>query len=314
MAQLRRCTRAESGTTVADYLRPRTIDDAVAGLRPGFTVIAGCTDYYCRPTARPYADAVVDITGVAGLRGVDEFAEDYRIGALTTWSELARATLPAPFATLQGAARQIGGVQVQNSGTLGGNICNASPAADGVPALLALDAEVELVSAAGTRRLPLAAFITGNRRTVLRPDELLTAFLVPKRAGRCASTFLKLGARAYQVISIVMVAALLETDAEGTVTAAAIAVGACSEVAQRLAELEAALLGRALSGKPLAGVLEPAHLAELRPLTDVRGSAGYRLDAARTLVSRALDDLQAKLSPLPQAGEGGLRLREDQSE
>ena len=133
-------------------------------------------------------------------------------------------------------------MQIQNAGTIGGNLCNASPAADGVPPLLALDAEVELASAAGTRRLPLAAFLHGPRRTARRPDELLTAVLIPAAATEGRSAFLKLGARRYLVISIAMVAARLAT-ADGRVTAAALAVGACGPVATRLPAVEAALVG-----------------------------------------------------------------------
>jgi CO/xanthine dehydrogenase FAD-binding subunit len=187
-------------------------------------------------------------------------------------------------------------VQIQNAGSIGGNLCNASPAADGVPPLLMLDASVELRSAAGARVLPLGAFILGSRRTALRADELLTAILIPKRRGRHASRFLKLGARAYQVISIVMVAALLEADEAGRIAAAAVAVGSCSPVARRLPDLERALLGCRLDGAPLSGLLQDGHFAPLTPLSDVRGSAAYRRDAARLLVGRVLDDLRERLS------------------
>ena len=278
------------------YCRPSSLEQALDRLAAGgWTVVAGCTDYYCRPDARPLADDVLDLTGLGEVRGIDETAEQVRIGALTTWSELAAATLPPQFDALREAARQIGGVQIQNAGSLGGNLCNASPAADGVPPLLILDASVELRSQAGTRVLPLGDFIVGNRRTVLRPDELLTAVTVPKRTDRHASAFHKLGARAYQVISIVMVAALLELDALGRVGSAAVAVGSCSPVAQRLSALEEALTGRDLAGPPLSDLLTEAHFTPLAPLSDVRGTAAYRLDAARLLVGRALDGLQARL-------------------
>jgi CO/xanthine dehydrogenase FAD-binding subunit len=278
------------------YLRPRTIEEAVSRLRTGrWVVVAGCTDYYCQPTARPLADSVLDITGIPEARGIVDTEGHFRLGALTTWAEIASAELPPQFDALKEAAHQVGGVQIQNAGTLGGNLCNASPAADGVPPLLALDARVELRSAGDVRILPLAAFIVGNRRTVRRPDEMLTALIVPKRRGRHASRFLKLGARAYQVISIATLAALLELDEGGRISAAAVAVGACSEVAQRLPALENALLGAAIGGALLSAELRQEHLAPLRPVSDVRGTAAYRLDAARTLVRRALDELQEGL-------------------
>ena len=157
-------------------------------------------------------------------------------------------------------------MQIQNAGTLAGNLCNASPAADGVPALLVLDAEVELASAAGTRRLALADFILGNRKTARRPGELVTAVRIPKASAAGRSHFVKLGARRYLVISIVMAAARLAVDEAGLVSEAAIAVGACSAVAQRLPALEAALLGEPADAT-LAERVEAGHLAGLAPST-----------------------------------------------
>src|SRR5690606_36053923 len=151
------------------------------------------------------------------------------------------------------------------------------PAADGVPPLLAMDAEVELASASGLRTLPLDRFIAGNRRTARRPDELVSAILIPAPDLPVASTFVKLGARRYLVISIVMVAAAVERAADGTVAAARLAVGSCSEVARRLPALEAALTGKALDGS-LSAHVQAGHLAPLKPIDDVRGTAEYRLD------------------------------------
>lgn len=214
-----------------------------------------------------------------------------RIGGRTTWTQVAAADLPPCFDALKQAAREVGSIQIQNAGTVAGNICNASPAADGVPPLLALDAMVELMSGAGVRRLPLGDFITGYRRTARRPDELVTAILVPRTIERGRSVFLKLGARKYLVISIAMVAAIVETDA-GQVTQARIAVGACSAVAQRMPALEAALLGRpARAG--LGDVAVADHVADLAPIDDVRATADYRRHAALALVRRALEAVVA---------------------
>jgi CO/xanthine dehydrogenase FAD-binding subunit len=203
------------------------------------------------------------------------------------------ADLPPLFDGLKQAARTIGGAQIQNVATLCGNLCNASPAADGVPALLCLDAQVELSSSDGVARMPLGDYITGNRRTARRADQLMTAVLVPKSdAARGASRFLKLGAREYLVISIAMVAVAVEAGADGAVSRARVAVGACSEVAQRLGALEATLVGRPLDAR-LGDAVEPAHLAALSPIDDMRASAAYRRDAALTLVRRALSELGA---------------------
>ena len=167
---------------MALYLRPATIDEALSRLGAGrWTIVAGCTDYYCQRTARPMTDDVLDITGMAGARGIADAGEHLRLGALTTWSDIAAADLPPQLDALKEAARQVGGVQIQNAGTIGGNLCNASPAADGVPPLLMADALVELRSRDGVRTLPLGHFIVGNRRTGRRADELLAAILVPKR-------------------------------------------------------------------------------------------------------------------------------------
>jgi CO/xanthine dehydrogenase FAD-binding subunit len=190
------------------------------------------------------------------------------------------------------AAREVGGVQIQNVGTLCGNLCNASPAADGTPNLVALDALVELSSARATRRLPVAEFVTGNRATVRRSDEMVTALIVPKPEGETRSTFLKLGARKYLVISIVMVAVVMEIADGRTVAKARIAVGSCSAVAQRLPALEAALAGRRLDTS-LADRARAEHLASLSPIDDVRGTAAYRREAALTIVRRAITELAA---------------------
>src|SRR5260221_11072417 len=224
------------------YLRPTEIEEAVAALatRP-LTILAGGTDFYPARVGKPLSDDILDITALAALRGIGEDDSHYRIGAAVRWREL--AALPPWCACLTLAAREIGGMQIQNAGPLAGNICNASPAADGVPGLLALDAEVEIASEKGKRLLPLADFILGNRRTALGRDELVTAIVVPKPRGAARSTFLKLGARRYLVISIVMAAALIETTPDGTIIGARAAVGACPAGPRPLVSLEQVLLG-----------------------------------------------------------------------
>src|SRR5205814_7080523 len=136
--------------------------------------------------ALPQGD-VVDITALRELRGIVIEDEYIRIGGLTTWTEIVRIPLPRCFDALKAAAREVGSVQIQNRGTVAGNLCNASPAADGVPPLLALDAEVELASAAQRRRIPLSQFVAGNRKTARRADEILAAVLVPRRMEDAAS-------------------------------------------------------------------------------------------------------------------------------
>ena len=229
----------------------------------------------------------MDISGLGELRGISNDANYIRIGGLTTWTDVIQTPLPRCFDALKSAAREVGSVQIQNRGTVAGNLCNASPAADGVPPLLALDAEVELASNAGARRMPLADFIVGNRKTQRRQDELLTAVWVPRTLERARSTFLKLGARRYLVISISMVAVVILVDA-GKVAAARVAVGSCSLVARRLTALERELVGASVR-EGLGTRVTPDHLAPLSPIDDVRASAEYRRDASLTLVRRALD-------------------------
>lgn len=287
---------------MARYLRPTTLDEALAlraqaGGTP-LTLLAGGTDVYPVRTHRsawfqPFDRDMLDLGAVPELSDIRHDATGTRIGATATWSAIAEAALPPAFDALKQASRQVGGVQIQNRGTIGGNLCNASPAADGVPPLLALDAEVELASLRGRRRLPLADFVLGNRRTALAPDEILVAIHVPAQPAGARSTFLKLGARAYLVISIASVAAVIATDdATGRVTAARLAVGACSAAPQRLVALEARLLGRPAGD--LAALVQPEDLAALSPIDDVRASAAYRRDAALVLVRRALTQLAGK--------------------
>jgi CO/xanthine dehydrogenase FAD-binding subunit len=269
------------------FERPRSVAEAASLLAGGdWALLAGGTDLYPAHVGRPIARPLLDLSRVEGLRGIRRTDAGWTIGATTTWSDVIRADLPPLFDALKAAAREVGGVQIQNAGTVAGNVCNASPAADGMPALLALDAEVELQSTAGVRRLPLDRFVLGSRRTARRPDELVSALHLPARATGARSVFMKLGGRRYLVISITMLAALLEIDAAGRVAHAAISVGSCSAVARRLPALEARLLGR--DATELAACVMPDDLAPLTPIDDVRGSGAYRLDATATLLRRAL--------------------------
>ena len=270
-----------------DYYRPTEVAMALNHIaRAGLSILAGGTDYYAARVGRPLDEPILDITAIEGLRGIETAADHWRIGAGTTWTGLLETPLPPVFDGLKLAAREIGGVQIQNSGTLAGNLCNASPAADGVPALLALDASVELASTRGARILTLAQFILGPRKTARRADELLTAILVPKPQFEARSHFLKLGARKYLVISITMASVVIEHEG-GIVRAARVAVGACSPVATRLPALEAALLGQRMNAR-LPEVAIAAHLSPLAPIDDVRASAEYRLDSALTVIKRTI--------------------------
>jgi CO/xanthine dehydrogenase FAD-binding subunit len=283
------------------YLRPADLDAALHALASGgpgggpWVPVAGATDHYPARVGRTPVEDVLDVTAIGGLSAIKrDDVGDWRIGALATWTDLAETPLPPMFDGLKLAARAVGGLQIQARGTVAGNVCNASPAADGIPNLLALDAAVELRSVRGGRRVPIGEFVVGNRRTVRAPDELVTGIVVPAPpAGTTTrSTFLKLGSRAYLVISIAMVAAVVEVGDDGRIARARVAVGACSEVAQRLSALEAELVGRP-AAPATAGIARAEHLARLSPIDDVRGSGAYRRDAALTLVRRALETVLA---------------------
>ncbi|MDF1735527.1 MAG: FAD binding domain-containing protein [Minwuia sp.] len=270
-----RLTRPKELTETLDLLATRD-----------WHVLAGGTDLFPAHVERPFSRPLLDISGIPDLRGVTRTDTGWRIGATATWTDIVRADdLPPAFDALKAAAREVGSIQIQNAATVAGNLCNASPAADGVPPLLILDTVVELASAArGHRTMPLQDFIQGNRQTVLQPDEMMVALHIPAASAAGRSSFVKLGSRRYLVISIAMVAARL---ADGD---AAVAVGSCSVVARRLASLERALIARD-TGEPWEKCVEPEHFADLKPIDDVRASAGYRRDAARTCTIRALAEI-----------------------
>jgi CO/xanthine dehydrogenase FAD-binding subunit len=271
---------------MAAYLQPETLDTALAALsaRPELTVVAGGTDVYPALGDAVARASILDIAGIGALRGLHATADGLRIGALATWTDVQRAELPAGYRALQQAGREVGSPQIQNVATVAGNLCNASPAADGTVALMALGAEVEIAGPGGTRRMPVGAFVTGVRRVALAPGEIVTALHLPPAPGR--SMFLKLGARRYLVISIAMVAVHVETDASGRIRRAAVAVGSCAPVARRQPGLEAALIGAGRAD--LTEIVRHEVIEGLAPISDVRAEAKYRSAAVPVLVRRAL--------------------------
>ena len=276
----------------ADYIRPSRLDAALEAVTCGTLVAAGCTDLFAS-TSRPELPGgrVLDITAIDDLRGIRRAQGSWRIGPTTSWSAIRSAEyLPPAFDALRQAGREVGAIQIQNSGTVGGNICNASPAADGVPPLLLLDAEVELRTRTRERRMPLTDFILGPRRTALEPDELLVGIVIPEAAARGRSVFVKLGARTHLVISIAMVAARLEVN-DRIITRAALSVGSCSAVAARLPAAEDELVGRPARPGTAEGISEQAIAGDLSPISDIRSDAGYRRAAAAIMIRRAVRTL-----------------------
>jgi len=275
------------------YFRPTELDEAVRILAAqGGSVLSGGTDFFPALADRAFSGTVIDISAIHSMRGIAT-NDELRIGGLTTWTDIVNSSLPSSFDALKSAAREIGGIQIQNRGTIAGNLCNASPAADSVPVLLALDADVELISTAGARRVPLSKFIVGNRKTVRHADEILAAVIVPCTIDNAKSVFLKLGARRYLVISIAMVAVVVKADNNGTIADARVAVGSCSVTAQRLVALERELIGVGAQAG-ISSLVRLDHLSALTPIDDVRATATYRRDAALILVSRALEECVQK--------------------
>jgi CO/xanthine dehydrogenase FAD-binding subunit len=277
---------------MSGYARPTELSEALGLLAAGRpSVLAGGTDFYPARVGRALDEDVLDLTAIGALRGIERQGAQWRIGALATWTDILRADLPPRFDGLKLAAREVGGAQIQNSGTLAGNLCNASPAADGVPPLLALGADIVLSSVRGTRRLPLDRFLIGNRKTARAADEIATEILLPAGRDDARSTFKKLGARKYLVISIVMVAATVEADADGRIVSAALSIGACSPVARRVPGLEARLIGRPCDAALPVLVRPDDADGIIAPIDDVRGSAEFRRDAAITLLRDALREI-----------------------
>jgi CO/xanthine dehydrogenase FAD-binding subunit len=283
---------------------PSSLESALALLEKGFKPLAGGTDYYPGKVGQPLCDSLLNLMQIPGLRQISTLdSGGFILGAMTTWRDCLewtqRPKTPKHVAALGEAAAQVGGWQVQNRGTIGGNLCNASPAADGTVALLALDAKVTLARAQVLpndklvrvfyRQLDLIDFVVGNRLTSKTPNELLTAVQLPGLSPRVRSAFCKLGNRKYLVISIVMVAVVLDFDESGTVVHCRIAVGSCNKAAVRIHTLEATLIGH--SKRSLVNQAQQ-HLDLIdeivQPIDDVRGTAVYRRNAACTLVLRAL--------------------------
>jgi CO/xanthine dehydrogenase FAD-binding subunit len=247
-------------------LEPRTLTDALRMLRDEgpLTPLAGCTDVYVNLNSGTGPNGrFLNLWPLDALRGIRRRGAALSIGALTTYTDLRRSPLVSRHVPmLAAAAREVGGVQIQNRGTIGGNVVNASPAGDTLPVLAAADATLVLGSASGRRRVPFAAFYTGYRKTALRPDELLLAVEIPPVAGR--QLFRKVGTRAAQAISKVVMAAVLGP-------AVRIALGSVGPTVLRARRTEELLA----SGASIADARR-ALLEEIAPIDDLRSTAEYR--------------------------------------
>jgi len=282
-----------------NYFRPEELSQALTWLADNNAgIAAGCTDLLAATDSqylsKPGKTNLLDITAIAELTGITSTSKGISIGGATRWSEIIAFDLPPAFSGLKAAAREVGSIQIQNTGTIGGNLCNASPAADGVPPLLTLDASVKLESNSGSRFMPLSQFILGPRQTALEDNEILVSIEIPNSALSGKSAFIKLGARKYLVISIAMVAVRLELE-EGVIVDIAICVGSCSAVAKRMESIELALIGRKID-QDIQSQFDPAIIygnlkRDLSPIDDIRADANYRINAAGELIIRAINQI-----------------------
>ena len=272
------------------YYRPENINDAITTLSKGeLTIAAGCTDLFPKTQEDSLGRNILDISAIKSLKSITIEKEFRRIGSGVTWTDLESEELPNCYEMLKECSLQVGSRQIQNLGTIGGNLCNASPAADGVPCLLSLDASVELISTNGKRILKLDDFIKGSRNTELKKNEILSAILIPEKAERGHSSFVKLGARKYLVISIAMVACKINLDGD-IISDIAISIGSCSAVARRLGELENTLIGKNVNSDLTQDIYNFDYKNHISPINDIRGTDAYRLEVAKVLVKKSIID------------------------
>jgi xanthine dehydrogenase small subunit len=259
-----------------ELLQPRTVREALRMMRDESPLVplAGCTDVYVGLNFGTLpAKRFLDLWALDDLRRIRVLDGALSIGALASYTEIIRSPLVRRrLPILAAAAREIGGVQIQNRGTLGGNVANGSPAGDTLPVLAVADATLVLASADGERRVPFNRFYTGYRRSLLRPDELIVAVEVPHLTGR--QWFRKVGTRAAQAISKVVMAGIRGEPPR-------VALGSVAPTVVRLPRTEAVLASGASIGEARR-VLEE----EIQPIDDLRSTAEYRRRVSGNLLEQ----------------------------
>ena len=266
---------------------PSSLDDALALIssEPGvWKPFAGGTDLMVLLEAGklPHRN-YVNIWPLRELRGIEITDSHVTLGALTTYMEVqANAVLRREFPMLCQAASETGGLAIQNRGTLGGNIVNASPAADSPPALVAYDAEIELVSRGGSRWLPYDGFHTGYKQMDIRPDELLARIRLPRKTSAAKHYYRKVGTRKAQAISKVCFAGVAQVE-DGRVADTRIVLGSVAPIVLRCKQTEDAIRGQELN-EATATLARETLMREISPIDDVRSTADYRLRVAANLL------------------------------
>jgi carbon-monoxide dehydrogenase medium subunit len=268
-------------------------------------VLAGGTDLLVElKSAAHVPRAVVDISRAADLKEIAITPRGLAIGALATHSDILRSALVRELCpALAEAAHAVGAVQTRNLGTLGGNLVTCVPSMDSGPALVALDAEVTIAGARGTRRLALADFFVAPRKTALAAGELLTEIVVPARSLRKPARFVKFGLRKGQALALVNAAAALHAAGDPPAfEEVRIALGAVAPTVMRAREAEASLEGRTITPEAMAEAGRIAA-AECKPITDFRASAEYRRDLVAVLVKRALEHAATQARAAREGGQ-----------
>jgi CO/xanthine dehydrogenase FAD-binding subunit len=275
------------------FVQPHSLAEAVRYLAedPGLVPAAGCTDLMVRGVeALHQMDRVIDLLSIPELRGIREVEGGLEIGATTPFSEIRRsAAVRSAFPALADAAGQIGGWQIQNRATLGGNLANASPAGDSLPVLLALDATLVLASARGLREIPYDGFHAGYRKTALQPGEIVVRIRLPLPAAGTVQAFRKVGTREAQAISKVVVAMAGRIE-DGRIADLRLAAGSVAPTPIRLRAAEDAVRGQA-PGPEAAALAGREAAGAVTPIDDVRSTAEYRRFALERVVRRMVLEL-----------------------
>lgn len=287
----------------------RTVDsvdealEVLSGRGDQCQVLAGGTDVMIQLDRGEITPKVLlHVEKIAQMRGV-QATGGARLGSLVTHLDLAKGVLGDRFCAIAEAAASCGGLQTQAVGTIGGNICNASPAADTLPALLVHDAEVTLRSEKAERTVALGEFVVGRRATTRRPDELLTEIALAAPPDGSGDVYLKVGRRSAMEIAIVGLAMRLTFGDEGTVTDARVALASVGPRPVRSVGAESALIGGRLDPASIEEAAS-AVLDDMAPIDDVRGTAGYRRRVIPGLLSRAAAICAERAGQTPANGEG----------
>lgn len=275
---------------------PRTLKEAVSRLAeaPELTPIAGCTDLLVAGSQQfQHKRGVIDLLRIPEIRGIRQDKSGWIIGATTTFRELAASRkIQRAFPALAAAAAEIGGWQIQNRATLGGNIANASPAGDSLPVLLALDATVVTAGPNGQREIPYHEFHVGYRKTALQPNEIIAWVRVPAASSGTIQYFRKVGTREAQAISKVVVAMSAHKD-QGCLEEVRFGAGSVAAVPVRLEAAERTCGGRQ-PNVAVADETAEAAMAEVTPIDDVRSTAAYRKFVLGRVVRRMILDAAEK--------------------